>query len=370
MDLSRAAERALVSALVLGEADPTDLSGRLQPGDFTDPAAAVLFEATLAAGRSGGLKAVADLPQVLRGQGELRRDGYPISPLLEWMPRLPVPVHPEAWATLIVSGALTRQVHASGVRLLQSVDAAKEHGHGPGRVLAMAEAQRAAVSSALRRWEQLPARWRACLPAGAEPPPPAAVPDGHLGEPAGSAREQMLLAGLVAAPQLLGRLAWLDVTDFSDRACGELFGTLRRLHEFGHPVDVVTLAAAADPVSVSPDGLSPATLAASLRPEQAFPTQVPFLARQVLADSVIAWARAVGEDLLGCTVSPGTTTGCGTPVLLAVARERLDSLRPQAVRVENAYADTRITPDGARRLPVTRPLARAHPAVCLDRHTG
>lgn len=370
MDLSRAAERALVSALVLGEADPTDLSGRLRPGDFTDAAAAVLFEATQVAGRSGGARAVADLPQVLRAQGVLRRDGYPISSLLEWMPRLPAPVHPEAWATLIVAGALARQVHASGVRLLQSVDAAKEHGHGPGRVLAMAEAQRAAISSARRRWDELPARWRASLPAGAERPPPAAVPHGHRGESAGSAREQVLLAGLVAAPQLLGRLAWLDGTDFSDRACGELFGTLRRLHEFGHPVDVVTLAAAADPASAGADRLSPASLAASLRPEQVFPTQVPFLARQVLSASVVERARAVGEDLVGCTVSPGTTTSCGTPVSLAVARDRLDSLRPHAVRVENAYADTRPPPDGARLLPVTRPLMRAHPPVCLDRHAG
>lgn len=370
MDLSRAAERALVSALVIREADPTDLSGRLRPEDFTDPCAALLFDAALDAGRSGGLKAVADLPRVLRAQGALRRDGYPISPLLEWMPRLPAPAHPEAWATLIVSGALTRQVQASGVRLLQSVDAAKEHAHGPGRVLAMAAAQRAAVSSAVRRWDELPAQWRASLPAAAEPQRVATGPDDRRGEPAGSAREQVLLAGLVAAPQLIGRLAWLDGTDFSDRACGKLFGTLRRLHEFGYSVDVVTLAAAADPAPAGPDGLSPASLAASLRPEHAFPTQVPFLARQVLADSVIERARVVGEDLLECSAFPSTRTTCGTPVSLTVARDRLDSLRPQAVRVENAYADTRPPTEGARRLPVTRSLTRTPPAVCLDRHAG
>lgn len=370
MDLSRAAEAALVSALVLGEADPADLSGRLRPGDFTDPAAAVMFGVAVGAGRSGGLEAGVGLPRLLQAKGLLRRDGYPISSLLEWMPRLPAPVHPEAWATLIVAGALARQVDASGVRLLQSVDAVREHGHGPGRVLAMAEAQRAAVSSAARRWQELPARWRATVPAGAEPPPTTTVPDGQRAEPAGSAREQVLLAGLVAAPQLLGRLAWLDGTDFSDPACGELFGTLRRLHEFGHPVDVVTLAAAADPASASPAGLSPASVASSLRPEHAFPTQVPFLARQVLADSVIQRARAVGEDLVGFAASPGTAKSCGTPVLLAAARDRLDSLRPQAVRVESAYADTRRPPDGARRLPVSRPLTRTDPGVCLDRYAG
>jgi hypothetical protein len=372
MDLSRAAEAALVSALVLGEADPADLSGRLRPGDFTDPAAAVMFEVALGAGRSGGLEAGVALPRLLQARGLLRRDGYPISLLLEWMPRLPAPVHPEAWATLIVAGALVRQVDASGVRLLQSVDAAREHGHGPGRVLAMSEAQRAAVGSAARRWQELPARWRATVPAGAEPPPITTVPDGQRGEPAGSAREQVLLAGLVAAPQLLGRLAWLDGSDFSEPACGELFGTLRRLHEFGHPVDVVTLAAAAAaaPASASPDGLSPASLATTLRPERAFPTQVPFLARQVLTDSVIERARAVGEDLVGFAASPGTAKSCGTPLLLAAARDRLDSLRLEAVRVENAYADTRPRPDGVRLLPATRPLTRATSGVCLHRYAG
>src|SRR5688572_26739540 len=111
MDLSRAAEAVLVSALVLGGADPADRSAGVRPGDFTDPAAAVMFEVALGAGRSAGPKAVADLPQVLRAEGLLRRDGYPISSLLEWIPRLPTPVHPEAWATLIVAGALARQVH-------------------------------------------------------------------------------------------------------------------------------------------------------------------------------------------------------------------------------------------------------------------
>jgi replicative DNA helicase len=371
MEHCRAAERALVSALVLGEADPAELSGRLRPGDFTDPVAAVLFEAALDARNARGIGPATDLPRVLQGQGLLRRDGHPISSLLEWMPRLPVPAHPEAWATLVVAGAVARQVHASGVRLLQSVDSAREHGYGPGRVLAMAEAQRAAVTSVSRRWEELPQRWRGTLPAGAEPPEPRVpAPDARGGEAVGAARERALLAGLVVAPHLLGRLAWLDGKDFTDAASGALFGTLRRLHEFGHPVDVVTLAAAADGVPTGSDAQTPADVAVLLRPEQAFPTQVPFLARQVLAHAVIEQARAVGEDLVGLATAPGTAGGLGTPRLLTAARARLDSLRPHALRLERARGDGPARPDAIGRLPLTWSSGRVDRPVSRDRHAG
>jgi hypothetical protein len=47
MEYFRAAERALVTALVLGDADPLEFSGRLSAADFTDPAAAVIFRAVM-----------------------------------------------------------------------------------------------------------------------------------------------------------------------------------------------------------------------------------------------------------------------------------------------------------------------------------
>jgi hypothetical protein len=76
MEHSRAAEQALVTALVLGEADPRDLTGRVRVSDVTDPAAAVLFEAALHAEPT---RPVADqLPVLLRREGRLRSDGYPI----------------------------------------------------------------------------------------------------------------------------------------------------------------------------------------------------------------------------------------------------------------------------------------------------
>lgn len=368
MEQCHAAERALVASLVLGQADPAELSGRLRPSDFTDPAASVLFEVALSARGSDGVGWGAELPRILRRQGLLRRDGYPISQLLEWMPRLPVPVHPEAWATLVVAGSLARQVHASGVRILQSVDTVRELGRGPGRVLAMAEAQHAAVVSATRRWQGLPQRWRETVHVT-----PATVPAGTRaggGADAGSAgRELRLLAGLVAAPQLLGRLSWLRAEDFTDPACRSLFGTLRRLNEYGRPIDVVTLAAAAEAAPVGPDAEAPAALASSLRPEQTFPTEVPFLARQLLTDAVIEQARGVGEDLVQLATAPAVAGGLGAP-MLAAARTRLLSLRPHALRLENAGRNARPCAGEPSRLSRSPALPAADRAQTLDRQPG
>src|SRR5690348_13677253 len=47
----RDAEHALVAALVLGQANPADLSGRLSGRDFYDPAAGLIFDTVLRAAR-------------------------------------------------------------------------------------------------------------------------------------------------------------------------------------------------------------------------------------------------------------------------------------------------------------------------------
>jgi replicative DNA helicase len=374
MEHFRAAERALASALVLGAADPRDLAGRVRASDFTDPAAGVLFE--LAVQASGSARSLAqELPALLRQEGRLRQDGYPISQLLDWLPQLPAPVHAEAWATLVVAGAIGRQVRASGDRLQQSAEAALDGRCMPGQLLAQVAAQRAALASGSRRWEQLPARWRDSLPAGsvagaAERPLHASVVAGCDDEEAG--RERDLLAGLVAAPQLLGRIPWLREDDFVDRACGEVFGTLRRLHEFGHPVDVVTLTAACRPVPLAPDRDSPAEVAGSLRPEPALPSSVPVLARRIVGLAICRDVHAAGEDLIRLAAAPAAAGGLGSPLLTA-AQHRLDALRPHAVRWHNATRDSTTRAVGCRTragrlLSSDRQPPPAERAPVLDRH--
>ncbi|MCW2573183.1 MAG: hypothetical protein JWO88_3241 [Frankiales bacterium] len=354
MEHFRAAERALVTALVLGDADPLEFSARLSASDFTDPAAAVIFRVVMDAGPAA---VAAGLPAVLQRQGLLRPDGYPLSDLLEWLPGLPVPVHPQAWATLVVAGTLGRQVSASGLRLLQAVEAGRERSWPVGKVLAVVAAPRAATTSSWRRWAELPASWRdtlSSLPDRSTPAGPtggADSPDGRAGaertrsaesrhasvpaRPVTGERERMLLAGLLAAPQLLGRIPWLREEDFTDRACGSVFATLRREHERDRPVDVVTLAAVCEPGVEGWAGASPAAVARDLRPAAAVPTAVPFLSRLVLGDAVLREVERTGTELVQLAQAPAPVGGLGAGPL-SVAQDRLEALRPHAVRWEAA----------------------------------
>lgn len=343
MEHFRAAERALVAALVLGDADRLELSGRLWESDFTDPAASVLFCVAMDAEHPIG---AAELPSVLQRQGLLRRDGYPLSELVDWLPRLPVPVHHEAWATLIVAGTLGRQVNASGVRLLQAVEIGRVGTWPVGKVLAMAEAQRASLASGWRRWAELPTAWRDTIPCRPDPvvlegSGPEQSTDLSEAERAnGAGRERVLLAGLVAAPQLLGRIPWLRDEDFTDAACGSVFGTVRRVHEGGGAVDVVTLPALCEAARIGWSDQSPAEVARDLRPDASVPTAVPFLSRMVLGDALLRGVERAGRDLVALAEAPAGAGRLG-PGLLTAAQERLEIVRPFATRWEEATRPVR-----------------------------
>lgn len=123
MEHCRAAERALVTALALGEVDPAELSGRLRVSDFTDPAVGLIYEAIMDA--PAGRRSVEELPRLLARRGTLRSDGYPVRELLDWMPTTPTPVHPQAWAALVVAGSTRRLVEQAGIRLVQACDTAR-----------------------------------------------------------------------------------------------------------------------------------------------------------------------------------------------------------------------------------------------------
>jgi hypothetical protein len=340
----------------MGQADPADLSGRLRPSDFTDPAAGACFAAAL--GRTGVAGAVVDLPELLRSRGVLRSDGYPIRELLEWLPSLPVPTHPEAWAILVVAGSMGRVVQACGTRLVQVTEGWDLARPEAGRVLAVAAAQRAAVHGALRRWDDLPARWRDTIPARPLPSVPRPVATG-LSLIGDRVLEREVLAGVVAAPVLLDRMPWLRQEDFTDPGCGEVFRAARQLHGAGRPVDLVTLAATAVPASRSGADLDgPAEVCAGLRPDWSFPAAVPFLARRLLAATAVRESRQVGDDLLVLAASPGSVGGLGRPVLEA-SLVWLDRLRPHAERLELAYRPAagravEVTRRGVSRLPVAR----------------
>lgn len=370
MEHCRAAERALVAALVMGQVDPADLAGRLHPLDFTDPAAGACYAAALDH-RSAGTP-VWDLPDRLRRQSQLRSDGYPLRELLDWLPTLPVPAHPEAWATLVVAGSVGRVVHACGTRLAQSSIGHEGTRVEAGRILTAAAAQRATLHGALRRWEALPLSWRDTVPTRA--PSPAERPDEAAPLPGDRILEREVLAGVVAAPVLLDRIPWLRTEDFTDCGVAEVFDAARRLHGAGRPVDVITLSASitaagelgAPASASSPAHGSAAAVCAELRPEHALLATVPYVARRMVEDSAVREARAAGEALIDLAATPGSAGGLGRP-LLDAALSRLDGLRPHAERLEQAQRPLRAR--GADRLtPDLTRLPAPPPSQPADRH--
>lgn len=336
MEHCRVAERALVAALAMGQVDPRDLSGRLHPLDFTDPAAGACFAAALDH-RSSGVPVV-DLPDRLRQQAQLRSDGWPIRELVDWIPSLPVPAHPEAWAALVVAGSVGRVVNACGTRLVQSTAGHDGARVEAGRVLTVAAAQRATLHGALRRWDALPTSWRDTVPSREATLP---TPDPRERADLGSGPfESEILAGIVAAPVLLDRMPWLTADDFTRPEVAEVFDAARHLHSAGRPVDLVTLSAALGPGGLGGD-IAPsaptgaAAALAELRPEQVHVATVPFLARRLVEDTAVRTARGVGESLVAAAGTPGSAGGVGRP-LVAAALSRLDDLRPHAERLEQA----------------------------------
>ena len=370
----RDAEHALVAALVLGHADPAELSGRLTTRDFFDPAAGLIFETVMTGAAGGRPVDPVSLAALLRAAEQLRGDGYPIRPLLDWLPTVSVPAHPQAWGALVVASSLTRQVEAAGVRLGQASDGYRDLVWGAGRVLAVAAAQRATVHQALVRWESLPGSWRHAVTSTLQATPAgvtAGVPGGLRPLRPVSRDEQLLeqelLAGLVAAPRLLEHIGWLQPRDFTDPACGQLYTALRQLHREGRPIDLVTVAATlpttpdqrrVDEPAIGDAGSEPESavlrVCRSLQPHRAFPATVPWLARQQLEGSLLRAADETGKDLVRIAASPVSVGGLGGPVLRA-AVARLDDFTDEGRRLEAAQRTAPSRDDaGAEPSTVTR----------------
>ena len=308
------------------------------------------------------------LPSLLRASGELRGDGYPIRPLLGWLPEVSVPAHPEAWSALVVASALGRQVEAAGMRLRQVACGYRElPWGGAGRVLAVAAAQRATVHAALMRWEELPASWRHSLPLSPQGLPPYFEPalDPVSGDELLLERE--LLAGVIAAPALLDRLRWLHAGDFADPAHASLFAAVQQLHAERRPVDLVTVAAMVPQVHDGPrrtERHAPSTevvlsVCRSLQPHRVFPGTVPWLARQQLEASLLREAEVTGLRLTGLAATPVEVGGLGGPVLREAVRV-LDGFTDETRRLDAA---TRVAPC---RDDTPRPASRPELLPALD----
>jgi replicative DNA helicase len=276
----------------------------------------------------------------LRADGELRRDGYPLSALMRWFDDAPVPGHPVAYGRLIVEAAAGRQVVAAGTRLVQV--AARG---GPARCLAAATAQRALLGATRRRLDALPG-------AGGDRAPDRPAGQHMRGEPTGapgeaSHAELVTVGSLLMAAHLTPRVGrWLQAEDFAHPGCGELFAVIGGMHAAGWPVDRVTVTAQLRARGQLGRAVPAALLTRALG-SVPVATSVGFYGRQVLADAVVRRTSDVGHRL--ARLGGDRPGGPSEPVVAAIGQ--LNSLEPVGRRLRMAMAAT----TQPRRTEVTSP---------------
>ena len=232
---------------------------------------------------------------------------------------VPVPARLPVYAGVVVGGAVARQVSAAGRRLEQAC----REGRDPGRLLAAAAVQRAALAGAQRRWRALPA-------AGVLNGGPPVTP-GHGRGPVGLSRpgsaapadELATVGGLLLAPGLLAGVGrWLTPADFTDPGCRLAFDRIGQLTARGMPVDRVMLAA--DSAWRDGPGRAGQLNVLLARAQAAVSTagSTGFYARRVLAASA-------GRQVLGAArelVALGEQRRGGPDTVLALGLAALDAL--------------------------------------------
>ena len=269
---------------------------------------------------------------------------------------VPVPARLPVYAGVVVGGGLARQVSAAGRRLEQACAQSRE----PGRLLAAAAVQRAALAGAQQRWRALPA---AGLLNGGPPVTPAhGSGPVRLPEPAwGAAADELAtVGGVLLAPGLAAGVGrWLAPADFTDPGCRLAFDRIGQLTARGMPVDRVILAA--DSAWRDTPGRAGALNVLLARAQAAVSTagSTGFYARRVLAASA-------GRQVLGAAgqlVALGERRRGGPEAVLAWGLAALDALDGVRRQTRLAAGPARTRADGAGRGPeLTRlPAGRCRP---------
>ena len=336
VDDVRLAEQALVAALALEPARLGEVAGWLTPADFGVPAAGLLFARQLDLHALGD-RGPAALPRLLRGRGELRPDGYPLSALLRWCDQTPAPALVAAYGRLVVEGQVARLLTAAGTRLGQA-----GVGSRPALALSIAAAQRAMLTAAADRLAALPG-----APARGAPPRTAFVAPGEPRAVCADLEhaEQVTLGAVLVSPIATRVARWLTPRDFSSVEMGVAFATAVAMRAASCPVDRVTVSA-----ELRMRG-TPVASDLLARCEAAVPvaSSVGFYARRVLSASIGRQVAAAGAEL----VRLGDERPGGTSAAVARASSLLDGLSPLSCRLRLAVATT--SPSAP---PVERVVAR------------
>jgi replicative DNA helicase len=316
----RAAERAVIGALLLEPDGFADVREWLGPDDFNGTAEQQAYEAICTLGDRGEVVSPAGVDHELHGDrtaAPLLADG---AYLVDCMQLCPAPARAAVYGRMVLEMAIRRRVVDQGVRLRQRAEKA-ETSHELNLVFAQVDSARRDVER-LHQREAQATRSHSPTPLLA---PVAASP--RRGGREDVPIERTAIHALADQPSALDAVTrWLSSTDFSDAECSGLYGEMAALHAAKSPIDRVTLSWRAMCV-----GLAGPVCDSLVAPRDPATVAVDPLraSRAVLHRSVRASVLSTADELEGMTRD---VTGNVT----ADAYARLNSLWPQQRRLIKA----------------------------------
>jgi replicative DNA helicase len=321
VNLHRAAERAVVGALLLEPARFDDVGEWLEARDFEGVAEFQAFEA-MAGLRS---RSAALTPEAV--ESEVRDTVTPgtqmadAAHLVSLMHETPEPSRATTYGRMVLELSIRRRVATDAAGLRQRAEAASST-NDLNLVFAHVDGIRRGVETLHRRETRA---------TGSHSVTPA-FHDGGLRQLVRFPRsehytvERDAILALVDQPGVLDRVGrWLRAGDFGDEEASSLFSELVALHDANNPIDRITVAWRAAKVGV--DG--PICDSLVQRPTQPTTGQPELMARRVLEQSVQSAVIATSEELERMAEDPSVN-----PTSLAYAR--LNALWPQQRRLIKA----------------------------------
>ena len=321
MTPDRAAERAVIGALLLEPERFADVREWLEPGDFYGTAEQQAYQAICALGARGQTLSPAAVDHELRD----RRTSAPLladgAYLVGCMQLCPTQARAAVYGRMVLEMSIRRRVVDQGTRLRQRAEKAVTS-HDLNLVFAQ-------VDSVRRDVERL--HQREAQSTRSHSPTPLLAPDLEALPRRASrqdvAAERNAIHALVDQPAALDvATRWLSPTDFSDAECSRLYGEMAALHEARSQIDRVTLAWRAMRV-----GLAGPVCESLVSPrDSATVSPDPIRSsREVLHRSVRASVLSTADELEGMT---SDVRGNAT----SEAYGRLNSLWPQQRRLIEA----------------------------------
>jgi len=342
-------ERALLGAILLEPAGQRHLLDLVTCNDFYRPWHGQVLAAMRRLAAHGVLPGPIEVHAELKNDPDLPQsvshDAVLLADLMDAAPR---PSHAPAYAGLVISGAIRRQVALAGGRICQ---AAQEPGDDllDDSDLDNARHQvtlaRGELDACRARWEALPEPVRRQLQAprghtdaGRRAPRPSGQetrPACHAADAAGLA----VLRDLTADSSRIADVAgWLRSGHFARRQHGELYALLLDLQAAGMPADPVITCAEARRrgIRVEPRDLADGTGALAAAH-----------GRQVWRRAALARAARAGQEIQAAAANPGLPTA----KLMADAGERLLRLGPEPAGPDHpiSHGDARVLALPSRR---------------------